>query len=162
MGTKISEMTATGSAPADSEVAIAHNGANYKITPINLFNSASPSMQVIADGYYNPNVLNYWSIDPNRNVLLLMHFKGGEGGLVQSNLSFRSNLSGGFGTPSDEDVCLDQIVNYQVYISPSVSYVYEGDATTTYLNAKCECSTNLIGTYGIPAGENLRITALYI
>mgnify|MGYP003632803384 FL=1 len=39
MGTKISQMTLTGSAPATSEVAIAYNGENYKITPTNLVNS---------------------------------------------------------------------------------------------------------------------------
>tara|TARA_B110000305_G_scaffold47844_1_gene51274 strand:+ start:489 stop:977 length:489 start_codon:yes stop_codon:yes gene_type:complete len=36
MGTKISQMTLTGSAPATSEVAIAYNGENYKINPSNL------------------------------------------------------------------------------------------------------------------------------
>ena len=33
MGTKISDMTLTGSAPADSEIVIAYSGQNYKINP---------------------------------------------------------------------------------------------------------------------------------
>ena len=33
MGIKISEMTTTGSAPADSYIPLAHNGENYKIKP---------------------------------------------------------------------------------------------------------------------------------
>jgi hypothetical protein len=40
MGTKISQMTLTGSAPATSEVAIAYNGENYKINPSNLVSSS--------------------------------------------------------------------------------------------------------------------------
>jgi hypothetical protein len=41
MSKKISQMTPTGSAPATSELAIAYNGANYKITPQNLVDSTS-------------------------------------------------------------------------------------------------------------------------
>ena len=41
MSKKISEMTPTGSAPATSELALAYNGANYKITPQNLFNTVN-------------------------------------------------------------------------------------------------------------------------
>lgn len=36
MGIKISEMTTTGSAPADSYMLLAHNGENYKVTPSNV------------------------------------------------------------------------------------------------------------------------------
>ena len=36
MGIKISDMTLTGSAPADSYIPLAHNGENYKVTPSNV------------------------------------------------------------------------------------------------------------------------------
>jgi hypothetical protein len=36
MGIKISEMTTTGSAPADSYIPLAHNGENYKVAPSNV------------------------------------------------------------------------------------------------------------------------------
>lgn len=39
MSKKISEMTPTGEAPATSELAIAYDGENYKISPINLVSS---------------------------------------------------------------------------------------------------------------------------
>jgi hypothetical protein len=39
MSKKISEMTPTGEAPATSELALAYNGANYKINPADLFDS---------------------------------------------------------------------------------------------------------------------------
>jgi len=41
MSKKISEMTPTGEAPATSELALAYNGENYKITPQNLVDSVS-------------------------------------------------------------------------------------------------------------------------
>jgi len=41
MSKKISEMTPISSAPAASELALAHNGANYKITPQNLVDSVN-------------------------------------------------------------------------------------------------------------------------
>jgi len=41
MSKKISEMTPTGVAPATSELALAYNGENYKITPQNLVDSTS-------------------------------------------------------------------------------------------------------------------------
>jgi len=41
MGIKISEMTTTGSAPADSYIPLAHNGENYKVTASTVLNSAN-------------------------------------------------------------------------------------------------------------------------
>jgi len=44
MSKKISEMTPTGAAPANSELAIAYNGENYKISPANLVISSNAAM----------------------------------------------------------------------------------------------------------------------
>ena len=46
MGTKISALTTTGSAPADSYIPIAYDGDNYKISPANFVGSSEISFQV--------------------------------------------------------------------------------------------------------------------
>lgn len=52
MGTKISDMTLTGSAPADSEIVIAYSGQNYKINPSTLSGASgsAPRAYVAFDG----------------------------------------------------------------------------------------------------------------
>tara|TARA_R110000772_G_scaffold6121_2_gene21549 strand:- start:7 stop:540 length:534 start_codon:yes stop_codon:yes gene_type:complete len=57
MGTKISQMTLTGSAPVTSEVAIAYNGENYKINPSNLVSGGGSHMRYIFGKYNNVNNL---------------------------------------------------------------------------------------------------------
>jgi len=61
MGTKISALTTTGSAPADSYIPIAYDGENYKVTPGNV--NAVSTAQVGLVTAYVPSV-NYqccWS-----------------------------------------------------------------------------------------------------
>ena len=48
MGIKISDMTLTGSAPADSYIPLAHNGENYKVTASTVRNSAN---QIVTGSY---------------------------------------------------------------------------------------------------------------
>lgn len=52
MGTKISDMTLTGSAPTDSEIVIAYSGQNYKINPSALGGASGvgPRAYVAFDG----------------------------------------------------------------------------------------------------------------
>tara|TARA_B110000196_G_scaffold110854_1_gene96241 strand:+ start:945 stop:1505 length:561 start_codon:yes stop_codon:yes gene_type:complete len=65
MGIKISEMTTTGSAPADSYMLLAHNGENYKVAPSNIastsgLSGSSDEYVPVATIYYtDAQVLSY-------------------------------------------------------------------------------------------------------
>lgn len=64
MGTKISALTTTGSAPADSYIPIAYDGENYKVTPGNV-NSVSTAQVGLVTAYV-PSINNQscWSNHP--------------------------------------------------------------------------------------------------
>jgi len=60
MGTKISALTTTGSAPADSYIPIAYDGENYKVIPSNVNSvSTAQGLKVYANATSDVNMFAY-------------------------------------------------------------------------------------------------------
>jgi len=82
MGTKISALTTTGTAPGGAYVPLAYGGENYKIDAANLTvgssNSSTPSM--ILGGYEVISSSTTWTAPDNATVIWLTMVGGGAGG----------------------------------------------------------------------------------
>ena len=103
MGTKISALTTTGSAPGGAYVALAYGGENYKIDTANLTvgssNSSTPS--VILGGYEVISSSTTWTAPDNATVIWLTLVGGGGGGGAGYNNGGSAAGGGGGGALYD-------------------------------------------------------------
>ena len=127
------------------------------------------AMQKITSGYFSLNTTHSVDINPNRNVLLTMGFKGGQGGRVYVYGEFQYNLASSqtIGAAGSGDIFTDGVIDYQVYFSPTNQYFLTGSATTNKLNFRCNetalaAQHGSTGHYGVPTGENFWVTAFYV
>lgn len=82
MGTKISALTETGSAPGGSYLPLAYDGENYKIDAANLGagSNNSPATSVVFGGYEVINSSTTWTAPAGTNLIWLTLVGAGAGG----------------------------------------------------------------------------------
>lgn len=126
--------------------------------------SGGGTFEKICDGYFSVNAVHSFNIDTDRNVLLTMGFRGGQGGLTSVYGEFQYNMGPSnmqMGAVGTGHIFANGGVDFQVYFSPTNQFFITGSSTTQKLHFRCN-ETRLSGSYGVPSGENFWATAFYI
>lgn len=124
---------------------------------------AGSSLERITSGYFALNTTHSVNKDPNRDIILNMGFRGGNGGnaSVHAEFAYLTSMSStAIPAQNGGDILVSAVINFQVYFSPTNQYYLTAD-TNSKLNFRCY-ESNLAGHYGVPSGKNFWVTAYYV